>query len=71
MVTIYFKIGGIIVEEKQNGKERADYGKQILKELFSTLTKEFGKGFSVDNLENMWRFISFMENPKHCLGILI
>jgi predicted nuclease of restriction endonuclease-like (RecB) superfamily len=56
MVSTYFKIGGMIVEEQQNGKERADYGKQILKELSSTLTEEFGKGFSVDNLENMRRF---------------
>ena len=56
MVTTYLKIGGMIVEEEQNGKERAEYGKQILKELSSTLTEEFGKGFSVDNLENMRRF---------------
>ena len=56
MVATYFEIGRMIVEEEQNGKERADYGKQILKELSSTLTEEFGKGFSVDNLENMRRF---------------
>lgn len=55
MVTTYFEIGRKIVEE-QGGKERADYGKQILKELSDVLTKEFGKGFSVDNLENMRRF---------------
>ncbi len=46
----------MIVEEEQDGKERADYGKQILKELSKVLSKEFGKGFSVDNLENMRRF---------------
>lgn len=51
MVTTYFEIGRKIVEEEQGGKERADYGKQILKELSSVLTNEFGKGFSVDNLE--------------------
>lgn len=56
MVTTYFEIGRKIVEEEQNGKERADYGKQILKERSDVLTKEFGKGFSVDNLENMRRF---------------
>jgi predicted nuclease of restriction endonuclease-like (RecB) superfamily len=56
MVTTYFEIGGMIIEEEQNGKERADYGKKILKELSISLTKEFGKGFSVDNLENMRRF---------------
>lgn len=56
MVITYFEIGRMIVEEEQDGKERADYGKQILKELSDVLTKEFGKGFSVDNLENMRRF---------------
>jgi len=56
MVLTYFEIGRMIVEEEQQGKERAGYGKQILKELSKVLTKKFGKGFSVDNLENMRRF---------------
>jgi hypothetical protein len=56
MVLTYFEIGSMIVEEEQNGKNRAEYGKQLLKELFSSLTKDFGRGFSVDNLENMRRF---------------
>ena len=56
MVLTYFEIGKMLVEEEQGGKERADYGKHILKELSKVLTKEFGKGFSVDNLENMRRF---------------
>ncbi len=55
MVHTYFEIGRMIVEEEQDGKERADYGKQILKELSTILTERFGKGFSVDNLENMRR----------------
>lgn len=53
MVYTYFEIGRIIVEEEQNGKDRAEYGKQLLKGLSEQLTKEFGKGFSVDNLQNM------------------
>ena len=56
MVLTYFEIGRMIVEEEQDGKERAGYGKQILKKLSKVLSKEFGKGFSVDNLENMRRF---------------
>ncbi len=56
MVLTYFEIGKIIVEEEQNGKERAGYGKRLLKGLSEKLTNEFGKGFSVDNLENMRRF---------------
>ncbi len=56
MVYTYFEIGRRIVEEEQKGKARAEYGKQILKGLSGKLTKEFGRGFSVDNLENMRRF---------------
>ncbi|MCI9845006.1 YhcG family protein [Flavobacterium pectinovorum] len=53
MTITYFEIGRIIVEEEQNGKDRAEYGKQLLKGLSQQLTDEFGKGFSVDNLQNM------------------
>jgi predicted nuclease of restriction endonuclease-like (RecB) superfamily len=53
IVVTYFEIGRIIVEEEQNGNQRAEYGKQILKELSYKLTKEFGKGFSVENLDRM------------------
>lgn len=56
MVYIYYEIGRMIVEDEQQGKERADYGKQILKELSKRLAVEFGKGFSVQNLENMRKF---------------
>jgi len=67
MVYTYFEIGRIIVEEEQQGKERAAYGKQILKGLSKKLSVEFGKGFSVDNLENMRRFYlsySISETPS-------
>ncbi|MGV3538627.1 MAG: PDDEXK nuclease domain-containing protein [Rufibacter sp.] len=53
MVHTYFEIGRIIVEEEQQGKERAAYGKAVLKELSQRLSAAFGKGFSVDNLERM------------------
>ncbi|MCF6347786.1 MAG: PDDEXK nuclease domain-containing protein [Flavobacteriaceae bacterium] len=56
MVFTYFEIGRMIVEEEQNGKERAVYGKQLLKGLSQTLTKEFGKGFSLRNIEQMRKF---------------
>jgi len=62
MVYTYFEIGRMIVEEEQNGKERAAYGKQVLKELSKELTKEFGKGFSVDNLQNMRRLYFIYSN---------
>ena len=56
MTITYFEIGRMIVEEEQSGKDRAEYGKQILKGLSDELKKEFGKGFSTDNLENMRKF---------------
>lgn len=56
MVYNYFEIGRMIVEDEQQGKERAEYGKQVLKELSQRLTDEFGKGFSQRNLEQMRQF---------------
>jgi len=56
MVYTYFEIGRLIIEEEQHGKDRAEYGKSILKTLSDKLVKEIGKGFSVDNLENMRKF---------------
>lgn len=56
MVVTYFEIGRLIVVEEQKGKERAEYGKQIIKELSSKLSNEFGKGFSQRNLEQMRQF---------------
>ena len=50
MIEAYWLIGRRIVEEEQGGTSRAEYGKQILKELSAELTKEFGKGFSVGSL---------------------
>jgi predicted nuclease of restriction endonuclease-like (RecB) superfamily len=56
MVKTYFEIGKMIVEDEQNGENRAEYGKEILKNLSAELTKEYGKGFSVTNLQQMKNF---------------
>ncbi len=56
MVITYFEIGRMIVEEEQNGKERADYGKQLLYDVSQRLTTDFGKGFSETNLRQMRNF---------------
>lgn len=53
MVRTYFEIGRLIVEEEQGGKQRAEYGKQLIKELSKVLTMEFGRGFSQRNIEQM------------------
>ncbi|PKP16278.1 MAG: hypothetical protein CVU07_07460 [Bacteroidetes bacterium HGW-Bacteroidetes-23] len=70
MVYTYFEIGRMIVEEEQNGKERAAYGKQVLKELSKELTKEFGKGFSVENLDRMRMFYRTYSNSSSLKRIL-
>lgn len=46
----------MIVEEEQNGENRADYPKEIIKKLSSDLTKEFNRGYSVSNLEYFRKF---------------
>lgn len=51
-----FEIGRRIVEHEQQGATRAEYGKQVLKELAERLTAEFGRGFSRANLEYMRKF---------------
>lgn len=52
----YWNIGRVIVEHEQVSNKRAEYGKSTLKQISKQLTKEFGRGFSVSNLQFMRRF---------------
>lgn len=56
LLVTYWEIGRLIVEDEQQGKERADYGKYTLKTLSKQLSLEFGKGFDESNLRNMRSF---------------
>jgi len=56
MTLTYFLVGRYIVEDEQQGEERAMYAKETLKFLSENLTKEFGKGFSERNLALMKKF---------------
>ena len=56
LLNTYWNIGRIICEYEQSDSARADYGKQTLRALSKELTKEFGKGFSVSNIQFMRRF---------------
>lgn len=56
LIETYFHVGRLIVEFEQDGNQRAGYASQTLKKLSLQLTKEFGRGFSVDNLEHMRKF---------------
>jgi predicted nuclease of restriction endonuclease-like (RecB) superfamily/23S rRNA pseudoU1915 N3-methylase RlmH len=70
MVYTYFEIGRMIVEEEQKGKDRAEYGKQLLKGLSEQLTNEFGKGFSVENLDRMRKFYRVYSISSPLMRIL-
>jgi predicted nuclease of restriction endonuclease-like (RecB) superfamily len=70
MVCTYFEIGRMIVEEEQSGKDRAEYGKQILKGLSRQLTNEFGKGFSLRNLEQIRQFYLTYSKSESLTRIL-
>ena len=56
MVSAYWEIGRTIVEEEQQGQQRAEYGQQVLVGLSNRLTAEFGKGFDRTNLQQMRNF---------------
>ena len=65
MVYTYFEVGKMIVDFEQKGEKKAKYGKEVLKNLSYKLTESFGKGFSVDNLENMRKFyLAYLKNKK-------
>ena len=56
MVQAYWKIGQLIVENEQQGNQRAEYGKSVLQNLSMQLSAEYGKGFEERNLRNMRKF---------------
>lgn len=56
LLNTYWNIGRIICEYEQTLPGRADYGRQTLRSVSKALTKEFGKGFSVSNIQFMRRF---------------
>ena len=75
-IATYFTLGAWIVEVQQQGKKRAGYGQQIIKQLSLALTAEFGRGYSQDTLKNCRFFyqvykerisepaVSHLESPK-------
>lgn len=56
MVQAYWNIGRSIVEEEQKGKDRAEYGKQILRHLSQKLIQKYKTGFDESNLRHMRNF---------------
>ena len=64
MVLAYWQIGRAIVEDEQEGQKRGAYGKGVLKGVSERLTAEFGKGYSVRNLQQMKRFYDLFPNAN-------
>lgn len=62
MVYTYYEIGRYIVEDEQEGENRARYGKQVLAELSVRLTERLGKGWSLENLTAIRRFYLVYSN---------
>lgn len=67
LLETYWQIGKIIVEDEQCGKERANYGKSVLRNLANQLSLEFGKGFDERNLNNMRAFYKASQFGTHCV----
>lgn len=62
MVEAYWNIGKQIVQEEQNGEDRAEYGSNLIKNLSKQLTSDFGKGFTTTNLKMMRQFYNTFPN---------
>ena len=62
MLLTYFQIGKYIVEDEQTNKARANYASTTLIKISSKLTKDFGKGYSVDSLERFRKFYLTYKN---------
>jgi hypothetical protein len=56
MVRAYWLIGKTIIEHEQSGRERADYGKQLIELLSQRLKAEMLRGFDRSNLWHMRNF---------------
>ncbi len=63
-----YEIGRYIVEYEQQGKLRAKYGQEILKNLSGTLADEFGRGFSLSNLKLMRQFFLEFKGETAWIG---
>lgn len=56
MVEAYWLIGRRIIQEEQQGQQKAQYGTRLMEQLSIALTADFGKGFSYANLYNFRQF---------------
>ncbi|HJJ32690.1 MAG TPA: PDDEXK nuclease domain-containing protein [Methanocorpusculum sp.] len=60
----YWSVGKRIIEQEQDGKHRAEYGKRLLSTLSERLTAEFGSGYTARNLRNFRQFYLFFPDSE-------
>jgi len=70
MLQAYWNVGRLIVEEEQNGKDRAEYGSFLIARLSGKLTQEYGKGYTVSNLKYMRQLYQTFEKSHALRGEL-
>ncbi len=63
MCIAYFEVGRMIVDREQGGKERAEYGRGLMRGLAEFLTNRFGRGFSLATLKNARQFYQIYSPP--------
>lgn len=63
-VVAYWLIGREIVQDIQQGEQRAEYGERVIEDLSSRLTKRYGRGFSVPNIRNFRQFYEMFQDRK-------
>jgi hypothetical protein len=69
MVEAYWRIGQRIVQEEQQGSNRAAYGERLLANLSQALSASLGKGFSYANLRNFRQFYLTYPDPEICYTV--
>ncbi len=69
VVFTYFHLGCLIVEDEQDGRTKAAYGEETIKQLSKELSKKFGNGFSERNLEQIRVFFLAYKNRQKQLPI--
>ena len=55
-VMTYWRIGERILVEEQRGKDRAEYGTYLIRNLAKTIEPEYGSGFNIRQLERARQF---------------
>lgn len=60
----YWHVGRRIVEQEQNGNDRAEYGKRLISVLAEELSKEYGKSYSKRNLQYFRKFYLYFPDEQ-------